>query len=129
MEIEFVMTQTDAADRCAQQLARRGIHTTICERSGEAALQNLWVNDSQPREVILQCFASKPDELPSSSNYGYIGYNVNLDQYTPDFVPEQSFIDLFTESDYRKAVYFDQQRLTFSTGEGSSGASSLILAV
>lgn len=90
---------------------------TYSLQSGEAALQNLWVNDSQPREVILQCFASKPDELPSSSNYGYIGYNVNLDQYTPDFVPEQSFIDLFTESDYRKAVYFDQQRLTFSTGE------------
>ena len=104
-----------ALEEC-QALIGPGVRTYSLG-SGETALTNLWVNDSQTGELILQCAASKPDELPSSNCYGYIGYNVNLDQYTPDFIPEQNFIDLFDDNDYRKAVYFDEQRLTFSTGE------------
>ena len=62
MEIEFVMTQTDAADRCAQQLARRGIHTTICERSGEAALRVIL--EKRPAMVLLEAFLPELDASP-----------------------------------------------------------------
>ena len=61
MEIEFVMTQTDAADRCAQQLARRGIHTTICERSGEAALRVIL--EKRPAMVLLEAFLPELDAI------------------------------------------------------------------
>ncbi len=61
MEIEFVMTQTDAADRCAQQLARRGVHTTICERSGEAARRTIL--EKRPAMVLLEAFLPEMDAI------------------------------------------------------------------
>lgn len=94
-------------------------HNTYGLTSGESNLTRLWLNDTQPREVILQCYAAKPNELPASNCYGYIGYNYNLDLYAPDYVPEQWLVDLYSDDDYRKAVYFDRQSLTLSAGQTS----------
>ncbi len=85
--------------------------------SGVEKLTNLFVNDAEKSECIMQCFVSKPDELPSSNNYGYVSYNFTKKTYSPDFIPAQWVIDLYDDKDYRKEVFFMQTPLTYGTGE------------
>ncbi len=85
--------------------------------SGVEKLTNLFINDSEPSECIMQCFAENPTELPGSNNYGYVSYNYNKETYSPDFIPNQWVIDLYDEKDYRKQVFFMLTPFTYGTGE------------
>jgi len=75
--------------------------------STAADLKKEWVDDSGS-ETILQLFADKPTELPNT-NAVYLGFNPTSKKYTPDFIPQKWVLDLFAETDLRKAVYFEKK--------------------
>lgn len=79
-------------------------------------LQRLWVNDNAPSECILQSSAVLSTENPGTNNYGYIGYNYSKNIYNPDFVPEKWLVDIYSDDDLRKEVFFKQTELTQSAG-------------
>lgn len=81
----------------------------------------IWANDSG-EEAILQLTGSWPSSLPSSYSYNYVGYNGNTGEYTPDYIPEQWLLDLYTEEastygseDIRYKAYFRDTTLIFDT--------------
>lgn len=78
--------------------------------TGAAAFKNMWTTDGGT-ETIFQLFASQPSELSNANNI-YLGYNSQSQKYTPDFVPQQWVIDLYENTDIRKAAYLEQKPLT-----------------
>ncbi len=98
----------------ATSIISSGIYSLV---TGVDKLNNLFKNDSEPNECILMSYVAIPDELPSSNNYGYVGFNYNRQTYTPDYIPAQWVIDLYDDRDYRKQVFFMQTPLTFGTGD------------
>lgn len=73
-------------------------------------LVKMWRNDTSSEE-ILQMYISRPDELPNTN--GYYGASVSLAEKAKkkinvtDWLPTQSVIDLYDNSDLRKDVYFE----------------------
>ncbi len=59
--IEFIMTQTEQSEQCIQNLAKRGIHVTVCERSGETALKTIL--EKRPKAVLLEAFLPELDAI------------------------------------------------------------------
>jgi starch-binding outer membrane protein, SusD/RagB family len=72
-------------------------------------LRKMWVNDVSS-EVLFQLFCSQPNELPNANSI-YLGYNMTINRYIPDFVPEQWAVDMFPAADIRKQVYLGQKLL------------------
>lgn len=70
-------------------------------------LKNEWLNDTG-NETIMQSIAIAPSELPNVNSI-YLGYNATSKKYTPDFIPQKWVIDLFADTDLRKAVYFEKK--------------------
>lgn len=89
----------------ASALVNSGTYPLI---SDAAAFNDIWANDSGD-EAILQLTGSYPGALPSSYSYNYVGYNANTGVYTPDYIPEQWLLDLFTENagDIRYSAFFE----------------------
>ena len=89
----------------ASALINSGTYPLI---SDAAAFNDIWANDSGD-EAILQLTGSYPGALPSSYSYNYVGYNANTGVYTPDYIPEQWLLDLFTENagDIRYSAFFE----------------------
>lgn len=70
----------------------------------------MWKTDLN-KEVITQCFVSKPNELPNT-NVVYLGYVAATNKFTPDFIPSQWVIDFYDNADYRKNAYFERKTIT-----------------
>lgn len=64
--------------------------------TSEEAFQRMWINDDGS-ECILQFDASYPNELGTSYDMGYIGYNATEGIYSPTYLPEQWVVDLFQQ--------------------------------
>lgn len=75
-----------------------------------ATFRSMWTTDAN-NESILQLFASQPSEL-GNANGIYLGYTLQTQRYSPDFVPQQWVIDQYENTDIRKAVYLEQKPLT-----------------
>lgn len=73
-------------------------------------LINLWTNDSG-NETILQLIIGAADQLASGCGTAY--QPVDRD---PDFIPTQDLINLYSNDDYRKSVYFNTINVTTTTG-------------
>ncbi|GIJ94849.1 RagB/SusD family nutrient uptake outer membrane protein [Capnocytophaga stomatis] len=73
------------------------------------AFEKVWYQDLSD-ETIMQLSVSKPDELPNA-NSSFLGYNSDTKKYSPDFIPSQWVLDLYSDDDIRKSVYFDQKDL------------------
>jgi hypothetical protein len=71
------------------------------------ALKTMWVNDAST-EVIFQPFSAQPNELPNTNNI-YLGLVAGKTYYTPDFLPEQWVIDMYSDLDFRKAIYLEKK--------------------
>ena len=84
--------------------------------SGSENLAKLFVNDNVDSEVILQSYVAIPSEKPYSNDYGYMGYNYQKDFYAPDYLPEKWLVDLYSDKDYRKSVFFKVTPITLSSG-------------
>ncbi len=85
--------------------------------SGVEKLTNLFINDSEKSECIMQSFVALPNELPGTNNYGYVSFNYGKQFYAPDFIPAKWVVDLYEEKDARKEVFFMQTPLTYGSGE------------
>lgn len=84
----------------AEQLINTGTYPLITTEEG---LRDMWHHDTSS-EVILQVFASNPNEL-GSSMVPLLGYRSSEDDYNPDWIPNQWVIDLYEEDDIRRNVY------------------------
>jgi len=70
----------------------------------------MWTTDLA-REVIMQAFVSRPNELPNVNGI-YLGFVPATGKFTPDFVPSQWVVDKYDNADIRKAAYFQRKLLT-----------------
>lgn len=70
----------------------------------QAGLTTMWTNDVST-EVIFQVYLAQPNEL-GNTNAIYLGYNSGNGKYDPDFIPTQTFLDLYDAADIRKGAYF-----------------------
>jgi len=76
----------------------------------QADMNAMWRTDLA-REVIMQAFVSRPNELPNTNSI-YLGFLPATGKFTPDFVPSQWVVDKFDNADIRKAAYFERKLLT-----------------
>lgn len=77
------------------------------------AFQSMWVNDDGS-ECILQFDATYPNELGSSYDFSYIGYNADRGIYSPYYIPEQWVADLFQAypDDFRNQLHMIQRQIS-----------------
>jgi len=76
----------------------------------QADMNAMWTTDLA-REVIMQAFVSRPNELPNVNGI-YLGFVPATGKFTPDFVPSQWVVDKYDNADIRKAAYFQRKLLT-----------------
>jgi starch-binding outer membrane protein, SusD/RagB family len=76
----------------------------------QTAINAMWRTDAST-ETIMQCFVSRPNELPNT-NVIYLGLVAATGKFTPDFVPSQWVVDKYDNADFRKAAYFERKLLT-----------------
>lgn len=100
----------------ASDLINSGTYPLI---SDAETFDKIWGEDSG-NEAIVQLAASWPDNTPSSYAYNYVGYDANNDIYSPDYIPEQWVIDLFTPGDIRFDAYFQFVTVTLPPGNAES---------
>jgi len=85
----------------AEQLINSGTYPLITTEEG---MRDMWHHDTSS-EVILQVYASQPNELGSSMVI--LGrYRPSEGDYNPDWLPNQWVVDLYEEDDIRRDVYF-----------------------
>ncbi len=111
--IALLCEDYDTAIQDATQVINSGIYALTGNEDG---LKALWVNDNTLSECIMQCSAVLKTEDPGTNNYGYLNFNYSKNTYNPDYIPEQWILDLYSEKDLRKAVYFMQTPLTQAAG-------------
>ncbi|MCI7120020.1 MAG: RagB/SusD family nutrient uptake outer membrane protein [Prevotella sp.] len=75
-----------------------------------------WQNGGGGKETILLFNCTSLEELPAQTGIRYLPYSTGA---VPDYIPTQEVVDLFSDKDYRKDVYFD--KLSISTTTGSAG--------
>lgn len=83
---------------------------TLAEDAAE--LEDLWHNDGG-NETIMQIPVPSYDERPAATGTIYQPYS---DGAVPDYVPTKTLVDLYSDNDYRKEVYFNVLSLTTGTG-------------
>ena len=111
--IALLCEDYDTAIQDATQVINSGIYALTGNKDG---LKALWVNDNTLSECIMQCSAVLKTEDPGTNDYGYLNFNYSKNTYNPDYIPEQWILDLYSEKDLRKAVYFMQTPLTQAAG-------------
>lgn len=80
-----------------------------------ADLTSMWTNDFA-KEVILQLYVNKPNEL-ANTNSVYLGvYVATTQRFTPDFIPSKWVIDSYDDKDIRKPVYFAKLPISSQAG-------------
>ena len=88
----------------------------------DKALENfveLWTNDSGA-ECMMQLYADyEASSLPSSLDYYYISLNAS-GIYAPDYIPEKWLVNLYSNNDIRKAVWFGTHKLTYQNINGNA---------
>lgn len=75
----------------------------------------MW-HSSLSTEEILQLRIERPNELPNTSNY-YSPTTLYEEKYglrnNPDYLPTQWVLDLYSDTDLRKKVYFEEQKCLY----------------
>lgn len=69
----------------------------------------MWRADDSSEDIV-QLYVKKTDEEPNT--IGLYGYSSTLKACSPDFFPTQGIMDLFENTDLRKAVYFEKPAVT-----------------
>ena len=66
-----------------------------------------WVNDSGA-ECMLQLYTDLAETSGTQANDVFLGYSTKIFKYAPDFIPTQTTIDWYEESDLRGQVWFKE---------------------
>lgn len=85
--------------------------------SNQEQLRKMWHRgtDSDDKEALLELSCKNSSkELPATDFDLYLNYNINIKRYVPDFIPEQWTLGLFSNSDWRKQVYFATKGCSFN---------------
>lgn len=98
-----------AAAKYASSLIEEGNYA-LCEV--DADLEDMWQQDGGMESIVQFAIASS-SEGASQLGVRYLPYNTDG---IPDYIPTQSTIDLFSDDDFRKSVYFAETTVTTSTG-------------
>jgi len=87
--------------------------------SNEAQLKNLWQTSALwntggggSETIFLLTMASK-SEIPLQTGDRYLPY---VPGGIPDYIPSQTLVDLYSDNDYRKNVYFTKVDITTNNG-------------
>ena len=72
-----------------------------------------WNNGGGGNETIFLLCTASSSELPAATGTIYLPYSAGS---SPDYIPTQTLVDLFSENDYRKPVYFTNVDIVTSTG-------------
>ena len=67
------------------------------------SLANMWLND-EGSEIIFKTFSSVDERTNEYASY--LTFNTATGSYQPDFIPTKWVIDLYSNNDIRKTVYF-----------------------
>jgi starch-binding outer membrane protein, SusD/RagB family len=102
--VHLHMRNWSAAATAAKSLISGGKYPLINTAAG---FKNMWVTDTSS-EVIFQLQLSAPSEL-GNTNAIYLGLRPSDNKYTPDFIPQNWIIDLYSDSDIRKDAYLEKK--------------------
>lgn len=115
--VALAMDDYDLAFQEAQLLIHSDSYSLA---SDQTELQNLWQTSATIQganaggsEAIMVLNATSSNELPAQTGTYYLPYNAGS---VPDYIPTQAFMDLYSDYDYRKAVYFTKVDITTNTG-------------
>ena len=103
------MKNYDQAVRCADEVL--GKYNLL---SRKADYQSVWTDDAanQGTELIYEPQFTQDERI---SLFGaFISHSTSIDAFTPDYVPTQKLIDMYTRSDIRQSVFF--KRVTLNSG-------------
>lgn len=103
----LAMDDYDNAATYAASLVDGGTYT-LARNAND--LKTLWTNDGGS-ETILQLVIGAADQLVSGCGLAYQPIDTN-----PDFIPTQDLLDLYSDNDYRKSVYFNTIDVVTTTG-------------
>lgn len=86
--------------------------------SNETQLKELWTTSATwegkgGNETILLLVMASTSELPLQTGDRYQPYQSGA---IPDYIPTQTLMDLYSDNDYRKNVYFNKVDITTTTG-------------
>lgn len=114
MQARVALAMDDYAT--AAEKATEVIGTTIYTLAGSVdRLTQMWAGNFDT-ETIFKLAASATSQLSSQTGLQYLPYTSGG---APGYVPTQTVLDLYSDDDYRKSVYF--LPLTFQTSTGVVG--------
>lgn len=105
--VKLTMQDWSGAAAAAEAVISSGTYPLA---STQTAINAMWRTDATT-ETIMQCFVSRPNELPNTNSI-YLGLVPATGKFTPDFVPSQWVIDMYDNADFRKAAYYERKLLT-----------------
>lgn len=110
--VALAMDDYDLAFQEAGLLINSGSYSLA---NGQSELQKLWQNSAANSgdEAIMVLNTTSVNEFPAQTGMYYLPYNSGS---VPDYIPTQAFMDLYSDDDYRKAVYFTKVDITTNTG-------------
>ncbi|MCI1779108.1 MAG: RagB/SusD family nutrient uptake outer membrane protein [Bacteroidales bacterium] len=104
------MQDYDNAIKYSTELVDAGNYPLISDLTD---FNKLWTNDSG-NECIMQLWADyTSSSLPASCDYRYLG-DTSDGLYTPDWIPAQWVIDLYSSTDIRYKCWFVSKDLTYT---------------
>ena len=68
-------------------------------------------------EAIFQLISASSSELPSATGTRFQPYQ---DGSVPDYIPTRTFVDMFSNNDFRRSVYFNQIYVMTTAGAGGT---------
>lgn len=115
--VALAMDNYDLAIQEAELLINSGSYALA---SNQTELQYLWQTSATIQgsaaggnEAIMVLNATSSNEFPAQTGMRYLPYSAGS---VPDYIPTQAFMDLYSDNDYRKAVYFTKVDITTNTG-------------
>jgi len=100
----------------AAQLAKEVISTnTYTLANSKNRMKSMWAENFDT-ESIFKLTANVKSQLASQTGLQYLPY---ISGGSPSYIPTKTVIDLYSDNDYRKSVYF--LPLTFQTNTGTVG--------
>lgn len=105
----LAMDDYETAAREAEILITSGVYTLA---SNVNEIASMWQND-RADEAILQLPTTSASDLPLATGLIYQPYQTGA---VPDYIPTQTLVDLYSDNDYRKQVYFNSVNIVTNTG-------------
>ena len=102
--VKFYMQDWAAAKTISDELIASGEYLLTTTAT---ALKSMWHTDEH-QEVIMALKTIQPDETARRNNI-YIGLITATGNFAPDFLPSQWVVDMYSDTDHRKSVYFEQK--------------------